>query len=92
MAGSAGDSPADKYLGDALRRFCRSIELCDDYLRGYYGLSLVRTPATAYNEKFNFFLTNSRLPVSCYLYYHKHPDSQNQTPGWHSQISRPSSV
>ncbi len=52
MAGSAGDSPADKYLGDALRRFCRSIELCDDYLRGYYGLSLVRTPTTAYNDSF----------------------------------------
>lgn len=25
-----------------MRRFCRSIELCDDYLRGYYGLKLVR--------------------------------------------------
>ena len=24
-----------------MRRFCRSIELCDDYLRGYYGLKLV---------------------------------------------------
>jgi len=29
-----------KILGDAVRRFCRSIELCDDYLRGYYGLQL----------------------------------------------------
>ncbi|PGH06582.1 hypothetical protein AJ80_08141 [Polytolypa hystricis UAMH7299] len=25
---------------DAVKRFCRSIELCDDYLRGYYGLKL----------------------------------------------------
>lgn len=41
MAGSTGDSSADKYLAEALRRFCRSIELCDDYLRGYYGLKLV---------------------------------------------------
>lgn len=24
-----------------MRHFCRSIELCDDYLRGYYGLKLV---------------------------------------------------
>jgi hypothetical protein len=24
-----------------MRRFCRSVELCDDYLRGYYGLKLV---------------------------------------------------
>lgn len=30
-----------KLLADAQRSFCRSIELCDDYLRGYYGLKLV---------------------------------------------------
>lgn len=23
-----------------MRRYCRAIELCDDYLRGYYGLKL----------------------------------------------------
>ena len=28
-------------LSEAVRRFCRSVELCDDYLRGYYGLKLV---------------------------------------------------
>ncbi|KAI5862817.1 tetratricopeptide [Durotheca rogersii] len=27
-------------LSEALKRFSRSIELCDDYLRGYYGLKL----------------------------------------------------
>nr|OQO27596.1 hypothetical protein B0A51_05226 [Rachicladosporium sp. CCFEE 5018] len=27
-------------LAEAMRRFCRSVELCDDYLRGYYGLKL----------------------------------------------------
>jgi hypothetical protein len=27
-----------------LKRFCRSIELCDNYLRGYYGLKLVGLP------------------------------------------------
>ncbi|EEQ34473.1 Inositol phosphatase SIW14 [Microsporum canis] len=27
-------------LAESVRRFCRSIELCDDYLRGYYGLNL----------------------------------------------------
>jgi len=32
---------AGVYLTESLRRFCRSIELCDDYLRGYYGLKLV---------------------------------------------------
>ncbi|KAF3481731.1 tetratricopeptide repeat protein 35 [Arthroderma uncinatum] len=29
-----------KTLAESVRRFCRSIELCDDYLRGYYGLNL----------------------------------------------------
>jgi len=29
-----------KMLSDSMRRFCRSVELCDDYLRGYYGLKL----------------------------------------------------
>jgi tetratricopeptide (TPR) repeat protein len=40
MSATATDSSADKNLAEALRRFCRSIELCDDYLRGYYGLKL----------------------------------------------------
>ena len=31
-----------KYITEAIKRFSRSIELCDDYLRGYYGLKLVR--------------------------------------------------
>ena len=38
-SGSQGSST--KHLAEALKRFCRSIELCDDYLRGYYGLKLV---------------------------------------------------
>jgi len=29
-----------KGLCESMRRFCRSIELCDDYLRGYYGLKI----------------------------------------------------
>ncbi|RYO81594.1 hypothetical protein DL764_009736 [Monosporascus ibericus] len=37
-ASSQGD--ASRRLSEALKRFCRSIELCDDYLRGYYGLKL----------------------------------------------------
>ncbi|KAK7749382.1 Inositol phosphatase SIW14 [Diatrype stigma] len=36
-----GDAP--RRLSEALKRFCRSIELCDDYLRGYYGLKLTTT-------------------------------------------------
>ncbi|KAL1959263.1 hypothetical protein VTO42DRAFT_2450 [Malbranchea cinnamomea] len=30
-------------LAESVKRFCRSIELCDDYLRGYYGLKLSTT-------------------------------------------------
>ncbi|KAF7546164.1 hypothetical protein G7Z17_g8637 [Cylindrodendrum hubeiense] len=30
-----------KHLAESLKRFCRSIELCEDYLRGYYGLKKV---------------------------------------------------
>lgn len=30
-----------KQLSESMRRFCRSVELCNDYLRGYYGLKLV---------------------------------------------------
>ncbi|KAK0635323.1 hypothetical protein B0T17DRAFT_484340 [Bombardia bombarda] len=38
--GAAGGS-YNKYMAEALKRFTRSIEICDDYLRGYYGLKLV---------------------------------------------------
>ncbi|KAI1818050.1 tetratricopeptide [Poronia punctata] len=38
MAAKTSDAP--KRLAEALKRFCRSVELCDDYLRGYYGLKL----------------------------------------------------
>jgi hypothetical protein len=37
---SGGDG-ALRLLFDSVRWFCRSIELCDGYLRGYYGLKLV---------------------------------------------------
>ena len=38
---NSSESSEGKLLAEALRRFCRSIELCDDYLRGYYGLKMV---------------------------------------------------
>lgn len=37
----AASGPYQKYMAEAVKRFARSIELCDDYLRGYYGLKLV---------------------------------------------------
>ena len=43
-----GDADVENGLIESMRWFCRSIELCDDYLRGYYGLKLVSSPlATA---------------------------------------------
>jgi hypothetical protein len=30
-----------RVLAESMRRFLRSIELCENYLRGYYGLKLV---------------------------------------------------
>ncbi|KAL2016616.1 hypothetical protein VTK56DRAFT_3234 [Thermocarpiscus australiensis] len=40
-APGAGGGSYQKYMAEAVKRFSRSIELCDDYLRGYYGLKLV---------------------------------------------------
>lgn len=40
-ATSMSDSTEGNTLVEAIRRFCRSVELCDDYLRGYYGLKMV---------------------------------------------------
>lgn len=46
LSANATEAPGDqmKLLSEAMRRFCRSIELCDDYLTGYYGLKFVRLP------------------------------------------------
>lgn len=41
-SGSEGNSQS--YIAKSLKRFCRSVELSDDYLRGYYGLKRVRRP------------------------------------------------
>lgn len=43
-AANSADGNVLKTLSESMRRFCRSIELCDNYLRGYYGLKLVRNP------------------------------------------------
>ncbi|KAI9800581.1 MAG: hypothetical protein M1833_003239 [Piccolia ochrophora] len=40
---SGGSSETDRRLVDSLRWFCRSVELCSYFLRGYYGLKLVST-------------------------------------------------
>lgn len=35
----------ENLLLDAVRRYCRSIELCKGYLRGFYGLKVVSKKA-----------------------------------------------
>ncbi|ROT43129.1 tetratricopeptide repeat protein [Sodiomyces alkalinus F11] len=40
MAASSSDTLRQKHLTESVKRFSRSIELCDDYIRGYYGLKL----------------------------------------------------
>lgn len=42
VCASSADSDAPRLAGKSVQHFCRSIELCDDYLRGFYGLILVR--------------------------------------------------
>lgn len=45
VAGSQeGAANSQAMLLDAMRRFCRSVELCDGYLRGCYGLKMVGVP------------------------------------------------
>lgn len=39
-AGKGEGADGVKAVAESLRRFCRSVELCDDYLRGYYGIKL----------------------------------------------------
>jgi len=55
---SQSPSPA-RQLAESLKRFCRSIELCDDYLRGYYGLKLVTTFLLANNTELSAAASSS---------------------------------
>lgn len=41
FASNGNDSSEVRLMAEAMRRFCRSVELCDDYIRGYYGLKMV---------------------------------------------------
>ena len=40
---ASNDGDLLRTLSESMRRFCRSIELCDNYLRGYYGLKVATT-------------------------------------------------
>ncbi|KAI1006546.1 hypothetical protein K3495_g1679 [Podosphaera aphanis] len=41
MASQTGDTATDQLLNGSVQRFSRSIELCNNYLRAYYGLKVV---------------------------------------------------
>ncbi|WXC62998.1 hypothetical protein SNK03_008819 [Fusarium graminearum] len=51
-ANETSDGSPQKYLANSVKRFCRSIELCEDYLRGYYGLKKVTDKILAEATKF----------------------------------------
>ena len=40
QSGQEGVAANEKYLAESVRRFARSGELCQDYIRGYYGLKM----------------------------------------------------
>jgi hypothetical protein len=44
VCSSSSEGDAARLAGKSVQHFCRSIELCDDYLRGFYGLALVSSP------------------------------------------------
>ncbi|KAF4460707.1 kinetoplast-associated KAP [Fusarium albosuccineum] len=50
-ANETSDGFPQKYLANSVKRFCRSIELCEDYLRGYYGLKKVTDKLLAESGK-----------------------------------------
>ena len=46
-----GDAAMHLTVSEAMRRFCRSVELCDNYLRGFYGLKIVSRTILQLNMK-----------------------------------------
>lgn len=69
---TASNNPGElaRGLSEAMRRFCRSIELCNNYLRGYYGLKLTTKrlvealpQASKWKERDNAEAIYSDLPL-----------------------------
>ncbi|MCJ1270834.1 hypothetical protein MMC22_010731 [Lobaria immixta] len=56
---NSSDGSVGKILSESVRRFCRSIELCDGYLRGYYGLKIASDRLLASLSKNPNFSSNS---------------------------------
>ncbi|KAF2416435.1 hypothetical protein EJ08DRAFT_673745 [Tothia fuscella] len=65
---TSSDKPGDllRGLAESMRRYCRSVELCNNYLRGYYGLKVVRPsllPKAPKSEKNTPDAAYSDLPL-----------------------------
>ncbi|KAL4946911.1 hypothetical protein BDV06DRAFT_181894 [Aspergillus oleicola] len=67
-ASSLGNERAYLHLQSSIRHFCRSVELCDDYLRGFYGLVLATSrslndhdPATTSEDPSSREMLSKRL-------------------------------
>ncbi|KAJ5591770.1 uncharacterized protein N7459_002139 [Penicillium hispanicum] len=61
VCASSLDGDASRLAGKSVQHFCRSIELCDDYLRGFYGLALASSRMLE-NEYTDQGPTNLTLP------------------------------
>lgn len=53
MSSSTNYNGREKSIIEAMQCFCRSIELCDDYLRSYYGLKIVTNELQAIRNSGN---------------------------------------
>ncbi|KAL6716303.1 Inositol phosphatase SIW14 [Lecanora helva] len=53
-----------KALSEATRRFCRSVELCDDYIRGFYGLKMVSRSIRQILQELTRLQASDRLLVA----------------------------
>lgn len=61
----ASDGDASRLLGRSVQHFSRSIELCDDYLRGFYGLTLVSPHIIVLTHSFLTQVSPGRPPLGC---------------------------
>lgn len=75
-AGQMKGNEQIKVLSESMRRFCRSIELCDNYLRGFYGLKLVSSQCCT--NVYSFMLTSFQVDNSAACMPFRQPLTTNQ--------------
>lgn len=73
VCSSSSEGDSARLAGKSVQHFCRSIELCDDYLRGLYGLILVSLAqgresfSYAWFTDLNSLLLLHRPPLTCLI-------------------------